>query len=281
MFSLLAMFEYLFFINVIMKYSPITDDEFNKFTDVIYDRYNIPGYLIYRNVYYIFQPLNQPENVPLYYRTVYQRDLINDLSMSNYLKLFPIPKEDTVILEKSNYNIEYYNTKKEFDIVGIIDIKDNSEVFKIRKKIDTDVISEKDLKRGIGLISAKGSTCEDKEKSEILAYLKQLDIKDYNKDDSRQKLCTLIKNTLINLEKYNKNKITYLIIPNNHPTLEFPLNIHDRKDGLIKQLEEDNYKVNVDTSKNKYILSVKSDKEDKLHQLGFKKEGSYYIKVIE
>jgi hypothetical protein len=201
--------------------------------------------------------------------------------MSNYLKLFTIPKEDIVILEKSNFNVDYYNTKKENEIVGIIDIKDNNEVFKIRKKIDTDIISEKDLKRGIGLISSKGSTCEDKEKSEILAYLKQLNVKDYNKDDSRQKLCTLIKDTFINLEKYNKNKITYLIIPNNHPSLEFPLNIHDRKDSIIKQLEEDNYKVNIDTSKNRYILSVKSDKEDKLRLLGFKKEGSYFIKVIE
>jgi hypothetical protein len=275
------LFDDYFIYQALQELLPITDDEFNKFTDVIYDRYNIPGYLIYRNVYYIFQPLNQPENVPLYYRTVYQRDLINDLSMSNYLKLFTIPKEDIVILEKSNFNVDYYSTKKENEIVGIIDIKDNNEVFKIRKKIDTDKISEKDLKRGVGLISSKGSTCEDKEKSEILAYLKQLDVKDYNKDDSRQKLCTLIKDTFINLEKYNKNKITYLIIPNNHPTLEFPLNIHDRKDGLIKQLEEDNYKVNVDTSKNKYILSVKSDKEDKLRLLGFKKEGSYFIKVIE
>jgi hypothetical protein len=155
------------------------------------------------------------------------------------------------------------------------------EIFKIRKNIDQDISDKNSKKRGEGIISIKGSTCEDKEKSEILAYLKQLNIKDYNKDDSRQKLCTLIKDTFINLEKYNKNKITYLIIPNNHPSLEFPLNIHDRKDSIIKQLEEDNYKVNIDTSKNRYILSVKSDKEDKLRLLGFKKEGSYFIKVIE
>jgi hypothetical protein len=54
--------------------------------------------------------------------------------MSNYLKLFTIPKEDIVILEKSNFNVDYYSTKKENDIVGIIDIKDNNEVFKIRKR---------------------------------------------------------------------------------------------------------------------------------------------------
>jgi len=268
------LFDDYFIYQALQQLLPITDDEFNKFTDVIYDRYNIPGYLIYRNVYYIFQPLNQPENVPLFYRTVYQRDLINDLSISNYLKLFTIPQEENVVLEKSDFNIDYYLTKKENDVVGIIDMKDNNEVFKIRKRLDT---SSDTKKRGIGLISAKGSTCEDKEKSEIIAYLKQLDIKDYNKDDSRQKLCTLIKDTLINLEKYNKNNITYLIIPNNHPILEFPLNIHDRKDFIVKKLEEDKIKVHIDTSKNKYILSTKSE----IREYGFKKEGSYFIKTIE
>jgi hypothetical protein len=274
------LFDDYFIYQALQELLPVTDDEFNKFTDVIYDRYNIPGYLIYRNVYYIFQPLNQPENVPLFYRTVYQRDLINDLSMSNYLKLFTVPKEEQIILEKSNFDMDYYS-KKENDIVGIIDIKDNNEVFKIRKEIDKMNQESSETKRGVGIIKQKGSTCEDKEKSEILAYLKQLKITNFNKDDSRQVLCSILKQSFINLEKYNKENITYLIIPYNHPTLEFPLNIHDRKDMILNKLKEDNFKVNVDTSKNKYIISVKSDKEDTLRLLGFKKEGSYFIKVID
>jgi hypothetical protein len=273
------LFDDYFIYQALQELLPVTEDEFNKFTDVIYDRYNIPGYLIYRNVYYIFQPLNQPENVPLFYRTVYQRDLINDLSMSNYLKLFTIPKEEQILLEKSNFDMDYY-TKKESEIVGIIDIKDNNEVFKIRKSIDKNTQELSDTKRGIGIIKQKGSTCEDKEKSEILAYLKQLKITNFDKNDSRQVLCEILKQSLIYFEKYNKENITYLIIPYNHPTLEFPLNIHDRKDTILNKLKEDNFKVNVDTSKNKYILSVKSDNEDKLRLLGFKKEGSYFIKVI-
>jgi hypothetical protein len=274
------LYDDYFIYQALQELLPVTDDEFNKFTDVIYDRYNIPGYLIYRNVYYIFQPLNQPENVPLFYRTVYQRDLINDLSISNYLKLFTIPKEDVVILEKSNFNMDYY-TKKENDIVGIIDIKDNNEVFKIRKSIDKKMEEKESKKRGVGMIKQMGSTCEDKEKSDIIAYLKQLKITDYDKNDSRQVLCNILKNKLIDLEKYNKENITYLIIPYNHPTLEFPLNIHDRKSDIIDKLNEENFKSNIDISKNKYIISVKSDKEDKLRPLGFKKEGSYFIKVID
>jgi superfamily II DNA or RNA helicase len=256
---------------------PVTDDEFNSFSDVIYDRYNVPGYLIYRNVYYIFQPLDQKDDVPLFYRTVYQRDLINDLSMSNYLKLFTLPQEEEVILEKSNFDINYYN-KKENSLVGIIDIKDNTEVFKIRRSITQEDLANK--KRGEGIISIKGSTCDDKEKSEILLYSKKLEVTGINKDDSRQKICNGIKNKLIELEKYNKENITYLIIPNNHPTLEFPLNIHDRKDHIVKTVEEMNLKIDVDSSKNKYVLTVKSDNE-KLRSLGFSKDGNMFVKVIE
>jgi hypothetical protein len=181
------LFDDFFIYQALAHLLPISDDEFNTFSDVIYDRYNVPGYLIYRNVYYIFQPLNQKDNVPLFYRTVYQRDLINDLSMSNYLKLFTIPKEEIVILEKSNFDTNYYSTKKENSIVGIIDIKDNSEIFKIRKNIDQSELQNK--KRGEGIVSVKGSTCEDKEKSEILMYSKKLNITGIESDDSRQKIC--------------------------------------------------------------------------------------------
>ena len=260
-----------FFIYQALTYLlPVSEDEFNSFSDIIYDRYNVPGYLIYRNVYYIFQPLDQKDNVPLFYRTVYQRDLVNDLSMSNYLKLFTIPKENTVILEKSNFDTTYYESKKENSIVGIIDIKDNMEIFKIRKNIDQDTSDKNSKKRGEGIISIKGSTCEDKEKSEILMYSKKLDVVGIDKNDSRQKICNQIKNKLIELEKYNKENITYLIIPNNHLTLEFPLNIHDRKEYIIKKVEEMDLKVNVESSKNKYILTVKSDNE-KLRSFGFSK----------
>jgi superfamily II DNA or RNA helicase len=271
------LFDDYFIYQALAQLLPVSDDEFNSFSDVIYDRYNVPGYLIYRNVYYIFQPLDQKDDVPLFYRTVYQRDLINDLSMSNYLKLFTLPQEEEVILEKSNFDTTYYESKKENSIVGIIDIRDNNEVFKIRRSMTDE---DKNKKRGEGIISIKGSTCEDKEKSEILLYSKKLDVIGINKDDSRQKICSEIKNRLIELEKYNKDDITYLIIPNNHPTLEFPLNIHDRKDHIVKEVEAMNLKINVESSKNKYILTVKSDNE-KLRSFGFSKENNIFIKVID
>ena len=272
------LYDDFFIYQALTQLLPVSDDEFNTFSDVIYDRYNVPGYLIYRNVYYIFQPLDQKDNVPLFYRTVYQRDLINDLSMSNYLKLFTLPKEEDIVLEKSSFDTNYYS-KKENSIVGILEIKDNNEIFKIRKNLGQEELNAS-KKRGEGIISVKGSTCEDKEKSEILMYSKKLDVSDIDKDDSRQKVCNKIKNKLIELEKYNKENITYLIIPINHPTLEFPLNIHDRKEYIVQKIEEMNLKVNVESSKNKYVLSVKSDNE-KLRSLGFSKDGAIFIKVIE
>ena len=36
----------------------ITENDFNNYTDGLSDKYNIPGYLIYRDKYYIFQPLD-------------------------------------------------------------------------------------------------------------------------------------------------------------------------------------------------------------------------------
>jgi hypothetical protein len=271
------LFDDYFVYQALQQLLPVTEDEFNNFIDVLYDRYNVPGYLIYRNVYYIFQPINQPENVSLFYRTVYQRDLINDLTMSNYLKLFTIPKEEIIILEKSDFDINYYSTKKENEIVGIIEVKDNNEIFKIRKSISTTDKNSK--KRGEGIITQKGSTCEDKEKSDILLYTKKLDIKNIDKDSSRQKICNQIKDKLITLEKYNKDNITYLIIPYNHPLFEFPLNIHDRKDFIINLLK-DKYKIDVESSKNKYILKIKSNDET-LRTHGFKKDDKHFIKIID
>ena len=273
------LYDDYFIYQALSQLLPISEDDFNKLSDVIYDRYNVSGYLIYRNVYYIFQPLNQPENVPLFYRQVYQRDLINDLTMSNYLKLFTLPKEEMIINEKTDYDTSYYDNKIENDVIGIIDIKDNNEVFKIRRKLESININSK--KRGEGIVSAKGSTCEDKEKSEIVLFSKKLNL-DVGKEDSRQKICNQIKEKLIELEKYNKDDITYIIIPYNHPTLEFPLNIHDRKDSTLKKLKESfpKVKVSVETSKNKYVLTIKSEDEN-LRSLGFKKEGKEFIKVID
>ena len=44
------------------------------------------------------------------------------------------------------------------------------------------------------------------------------------------------------MEKYstskNKNKLTYVIIPDNHPTFKFPYNLEDRVKWIIDKIKE-------------------------------------------
>ena len=45
--------------------------KFNNFSDTIFDKYNRTGYLIKRESYYIFQPFDENEDVPMYYRKTF------------------------------------------------------------------------------------------------------------------------------------------------------------------------------------------------------------------
>ena len=112
---------------------PITENDFNNFENVIYDKFNRKGYLIYINKYYIFQPFNQNENVEMYYRETYDKKIENNISLYNYIKQIGSIneiKENIIIDEKKSnkttyYDFdsvnEYYFNRKEFKYVGIID----------------------------------------------------------------------------------------------------------------------------------------------------------------
>jgi hypothetical protein len=208
---------------------PISENDFNNFKDTIYDKYNVSGYIIQRGKYYIFQPFSENEDVPIYYRTTYRKELINNLSLINYTKSFGEFKDTQVKNKKEEgyiYNREYYDTRPENDYVGIIDknisnrktaILGEGDIFKIRKKY---TIGEK--KRGVGMSTYKGAVCSVKEKYEIDEIAKSLGIK--NLDNSRIKLCEMIKDKLIEKEINNKEGKTYIIIPSNHSKYKFPLN---------------------------------------------------------
>ena len=57
---------------------------------------------------------------------------------------------------------------------------------------------------------------------------------------SREDICNFIRDKLILLEKYSvsNNKITYIMIPKNHPTIPFPLNLEDRVKYIIKSINK-------------------------------------------
>ena len=64
---------------------PITGNDFNNFKDTIVDKFNRQGYLIYRNRYYIFQPFDENEELPMYYRQKYKPLIYNTLSLKDYI----------------------------------------------------------------------------------------------------------------------------------------------------------------------------------------------------
>ncbi len=269
---------------------PITENDFNNFKDIIYDKTYRPGYLIYLDGYYIFQPFDENENAPMYYRTTYRPNFQSKLSLYNYLlnEKYDVTSDLAVVsedvLEEDLYNfddtMDYYDTRKEFKIVGIVDKETNrrkskrveeiKDVFKIREKREKIL----DKKRGTGIPSLKGAVCATSKQKEYLEDLaKDVGLKITNKDLTREEICNGIMDKLIELEKYStgNKKMTYIMVPKNHPTLKFPLNLEDRIEYIKKEVNKllsSNIKFNEKVSnKNKQIelsfkLSTKPNKNE-------------------
>jgi len=205
---------------------PVTENDFNNFKDIVYDKTSRSGYLIYLDGYYIFQPFDENENVPMYYRTNYKQDFNSKLSIYNFLINEKLNVENDIKITNNtitnDYNFEdvldYYDNRNEFKIVGIIDkeinkkksknINDTKDVFKIREQRNK--VLEK--KRGTGIPSFKGAVCATSKQKEYLEQiLKDLNIK-LKDNETREDMCTKIMNKLIELEKYSTGKKKRLIL---------------------------------------------------------------------
>ena len=324
------LFDEYFVHQALHELIPIDENDFNNFQDTIYDKYNKPGYLIYRNKYYIFQPFDQNEDVPMYYRSNYQSELYNDLTIYNYMKNSEIFKKadkmvdihdktkdnlgQTKIITYDFSNMDYYNSKEEFIYVGIIDkgssriksiVEDKDDVFKLRP--NRGKILKK--KRGTGIPSLKGAVCNtSKDKDLLIKIAKKIGIDNIDNyiDDTRFSICQLIRDRLLFLEKFStkkdNNKYVYMIIPFNHPKYQFPLNLEDRIEYIIEQLQA---KISISLSyksenikngifedvrnKNfaKYNLQLTNKTEDLLEysellkKIGFNHENNKWIIIIE
>ena len=101
-----------------------SENDFNNFRDTIYDKYNKPGYLIQRKQYYIFQPFDENENVPMYYRENVNIENVNRVQLKSFIK----QKYGDI---KVNTNIEdvVASTKKQvgYDFDSTIDYYDNRD----------------------------------------------------------------------------------------------------------------------------------------------------------
>lgn len=265
------LFDEFFVFKALDELIPTTENDFNNFKDTIFDKFNRAGYLIYVNKYYIFQPFDQNSDVPMYYRSTFDRPLKHHLMLYNYLKntgkfksLYDEDKlsnKDKQIVEtiypKYDFEsvMEYYDNREEFKYIGIID-KESSrkknrepeelhDVFKIREKRSK--ILEK--KRGTGIPSLKGAVCYSSKSREFLEKIaKNLNIT-VPKNEARINICEMIKKRMLFLEKYGEKSkgtnISYVLIPANHPLYRHPYNIENFTNNLVKQLK-DKIKVKLD-----------------------------------
>ena len=272
------LFEDWFVYKALDDMIPIDDNDFLNFQDTIYDKYNNMGYLIYRGKFYIFQSFDENENLPLFYRKKYLKELYNELSLYSYLKLKNIDidklenKKENINKNKYDFdtNIKYYENREEYEIVGIIDkfsgkrklaIGNDDDIFKIRDKL----LKNKQVKRGTGIQSMKGSVCySSKDKNELKNMSNKINI-NFTNSLSRFDTCDFIKEKLLYLEKYSegKDKMTYIIIPNNHERYLFPFNLFDRIKYIedeFNKLENANIKISFKKDNNGIFLNKRDKK---------------------
>jgi hypothetical protein len=259
---------------------PITENDFNNFKDILIDKSYRSGYLIYLDGYYLFQPFDENENVPMYYRTQYQHNYKSKLGLQNYMTMEKMTSEADLIesegedTDLKGYSfddvMDYYDERKENKIVGILDkdtnkakTKEIKDIFKIREKREKIL----DKKRATGIPSQKGAVCATSKQKEYLEKIaKDLDIKNIPKEITRDDLCNNIMEKLIELEKYSKgkDKMTYIMIPSNHPKYLFPLNLEDRVEYIKNKVsnilnKKITFKENIDNKKKNITLSFKLD----------------------
>ena len=289
------LFEDWFVYQALDTLIPVEKNEFINFKDTIYDKFNIAGYLIYRGYFYIFQPFEQDEDAPMFYRKTYSKDLINQLSLYSYLqgnKLFIESKKlqekikASISLEKYDFktNQEYYDEREEFDIVGVINTLSGTRKLTIGKEGDVFKIRDKrgkilDKKRGVGIPSISGAVCySSKDKSQLKKLSSKLNI-GYDKKMTRIDTCLSIRDRLLYLEKFStgKENLTYMIIPYNHPVYIFPLNLEDR----IRYVESNFNKYQVSKVKFSYkkggngIFMNKRDKTLATYEVSFTYSGKF------
>jgi len=281
------LFEDYFLDQALEDMMPKTENDFNNYSDTIYDKYNRAGYLIQRGKYFIFQPFNENEDVPMYYRQHLEIEHDNQVSLNNYVKQkyseivhkqSKIIKEETKVEEGYNFDdtLDYYDEREENFIVGIIDknlnklASDEPDLFKIRPP-RAKVL---DKKRGTGIPTFKGAVCSTSKDKEYLMRLVRM-IPNISKEEikridslTREQICLEIRDKLLFLEKYatskDGNKITYMMIPKDHPMYPFPYNLEDRVKDKIKQINKIAGR-NIESSVKKH----KDDKDNMYYEILF------------
>lgn len=250
------LFDANYVYQALAKLLPVSENDFNNFHDTVTDKFNRPGYLIYRGGYYIFQPFDEHENLPMFYRRHYQPRITHKLDAKDFLRhstayekysqTQPIETLPGFMVQGYDFDSvqSYYDAREENEIVGIIDKESlkkrarnlgiERDEFKIRGPRPK--VIEK--KRQTGLPSFLGSACTvSKDRAYLAKIAKNLKLT-VNKTEIRQTICDMIRDKLMALEKYSVDNITYMIIPANHPTIPWPLNLKDRISHIERQIKD-------------------------------------------
>ena len=115
---------------------------------------------------------------------------------------------------------------------------------------------------------------------------------------SKEKLCSILKEKLLYLEKYStskdKNKLTYVMIPKNHSFFPFPYNLEDRIKYNINYINKNiNSNIEIIVKKNKdennniiYNISFKNKKDlesksNLIKDFDFNLENNEWTKIIK
>jgi hypothetical protein len=171
-------------------------------------------------------------------------------------------------------------------------VTDSDDLFKLRPAINK--LNTK-KKRGIGILSFKGSVCTSNDKKYLLNILKKLSntiIDEKNLDQTKESICEKILNKLLELEKYattkDNNKKTYIIIPYNHPKYIFPYNLEDRILYIINKINKiigNKIEHKIIKKKLEYTILINNDKNIKLadyilNKYNFNLINNYYTTII-
>ncbi len=139
------LFDEFFIFKALDDLTPENSNDFNNFKDIIVDKYNNNGYLIFRKDKYIFQPIEQNEDIPMSYRMKYNKKIQNKLSLYSYL-LNSIGYKDIQSESSSDKNLLLFKDNDIYDFESTLDYYDNRKEFKYVGIIDKEVTKRKNKK---------------------------------------------------------------------------------------------------------------------------------------
>ena len=236
--------------NIVKKNSSIKNiyiykalDEIVKNKEIVYDKFNREGHLIYKGKYYIYQPKEiTDESIPLYYRNIPIKTKIKDLQIINYIKENEFNKNSNLIdniIDEIKVNIKQYGKILELAIRQN-NININNSFFAILG-MSLDRIKENNIiyliKNVINKHNQK-NTLDDLEKKILEYYVDNLFLEELTTNKDKK-----LKSNIFGFKYHNK----YYCINNNSWVL--------CNDNIRKKIELLNKKIMVREEKPKNILT--------------------------